>query len=1191
MNKMIPIVSFLCLVFSVEFTSAQTCLSDDFDPDIDTTQWSANTGIASTSCGADSGNGLYFTNIGIRAATTKALNTSGGGVISFYLKIANGTFAPCESADFGENILLEYSINGTTWNNMTTYNEGNYANFTFITDTIPLAGYSDSTYFRWRQQSNSGPGNDNWAIDDVTITCFPDTFPPSAAFTGDTLTCDGVVSFQDLSVFADTWYWDFGDGNTDTIQNPVHTYVLNGVYTVKLITTNTIGNDTITKPNYVTVSIGLGPIPDTCSATTATYCCNMGIYNVTFNTIDHTTGNGSVGYMDYSCGVSTTITQGDSISISVQTGPTFYENVRIWIDYDNNGAFDPVSEVVMTSNNFLTNHSAIYIVPYTTVTDTPLRMRVASDYFQTSAPLPCTDVTYGQFEDYTVTILQDTLPPNASFTADVITTCIGEVNFSDLSSRGPTSWYWDFGDGNSDTVQNPTHTYTIDSVFTVTLMVTNPNGSDTIIKNNYITVSMLGMPPASCTPATTGYCCGFGITNVTLNTIDHNTNGGSDGYMDYGCSEQTELFSGAQYTISVTTDTPSEHNIRVWLDYDNNGSFSAGELILSKDNTLVGTGQFTVPSIAVRNVFLRMRVAADYNFEPAPTPCADIVYGQAEDYGIKVLDNPNPPAANFSSDITTTCDGIINFIDLSLNDPVSWQWDFGDTTSDTTQNPTHAYSSDGIYPVKLVVTNINGADSLLISGYINVTLGDGPNAINCEPTTIASCCDYGIYNVQLETINNTTPSDDGYQDYSCEIQTSLKEGKSYWFSATTRPETSQETKVWIDYDNNGIFEADSELVLVALDEIDPIINFTVASNVVLHTPLRMRVSSDHVGANLTPCADPLYGQVEDYGVVILENEEPPIADFKADKITTCDGIIQFTDLSSNNPNSWLWEFGDGTTDTIRHPLHQYQSTGLMTVKLTTSNSFGSNTKTSISYINVFSIDGGPIDAKCTPGTPVLFDFIGIFRVDLNSIINNTQDDGYEDYSCTHQTTLKPGNSYDLTVRTGTFDVEIVIVWIDYNNDGDFDDANEELFQSSGYFHKRSITIPHEAQMGEVLRMRVASEYWDFTPTSCNTVYGDIEDYGILLDTSTSIYDPNLPEFSLMVTPNLSSGQLSINVRSEKPKELHLQVNDLIGQTIYSEKINTGKNSSSIDLEDLPKGLYLITVSDGETQLVEKIILQ
>ena len=62
------------------------------------------------------------------------------------------------------------------------------------------------------------------------------------------------------------------------------------------------------------------------------------------------------------------------------------------------------------------------------------------------------------------------------------------VNFTDQSTNNPTSWQWDFGDGNTSSQQNPSHTYNNNGTFTVQLIATNNNGSDTEIKADFIIV-------------------------------------------------------------------------------------------------------------------------------------------------------------------------------------------------------------------------------------------------------------------------------------------------------------------------------------------------------------------------------------------------------------------------------------------------------------------------------------------------------------------------------------------------------------------------------------------------------------------------------------------------------------------------------------------------------------------------------
>jgi uncharacterized membrane protein len=61
------------------------------------------------------------------------------------------------------------------------------------------------------------------------------------------------------------------------------------------------------------------------------------------------------------------------------------------------------------------------------------------------------------------------------------------VVFTDTTTGRPTRWQWDFGDGNTSTLQNPTHTYSATGTFVVTLIASNSQGSDTISK--FVSVS------------------------------------------------------------------------------------------------------------------------------------------------------------------------------------------------------------------------------------------------------------------------------------------------------------------------------------------------------------------------------------------------------------------------------------------------------------------------------------------------------------------------------------------------------------------------------------------------------------------------------------------------------------------------------------------------------------------------------
>ena len=63
-----------------------------------------------------------------------------------------------------------------------------------------------------------------------------------------------------------------------------------------------------------------------------------------------------------------------------------------------------------------------------------------------------------------------------------------------MSTNGPTSWLWDFGDGNNSTLQHPSHTYTTSGTYTVQLTATNSVGNHVETKTNYINVNMPSNP-------------------------------------------------------------------------------------------------------------------------------------------------------------------------------------------------------------------------------------------------------------------------------------------------------------------------------------------------------------------------------------------------------------------------------------------------------------------------------------------------------------------------------------------------------------------------------------------------------------------------------------------------------------------------------------------------------------------------
>jgi PKD repeat protein len=307
--------------------------------------------------------------------------------------------------------------------------------------------------------------------------------------------------------------------------------------------------------------------------------------------------------------------------------------------------------------------------------------------------------------------------------------------------------------------------------------------------------------------------------------------------------------------------------VRVWIDFNNDAKFDgAGELVLSADNSLNASGSVLIPATAIKNVSLRIRVAADYSYSPAPTWCDSLEYGQAEDYSVVIKPNTYPPQADFAAKDSLSCSGIVKFTDKSQNVPTSWQWDFGDGTTSLVQNPVHTYTQDSTYTVTLIAVNVYGSDTIIKT--VTVDLDRGPVAASCSPQTLGYCCGYGIYKVTFNTISNSTPDgSEGYKDFSCPIQTTVDEGQTYPITIQTGSGNPQDTRVWIDYNNDGILDNSTELAFSSNNSYNPSGNITVPS-AVFDKPLRMRVTSDYTGSGITPCSNSTYGQTEDYTILI-----------------------------------------------------------------------------------------------------------------------------------------------------------------------------------------------------------------------------------------------------------------------------------------------------------------------------------
>jgi PKD repeat protein len=813
-----------------------------------------------------------------------------------------------------------------------------------------------------------------------------------------------------------------------------------------------------------------------------------------------------------------------------------------------------------------------------------------------------------------------------------------EANFISTAITGspPYSYFWDFGDGSTSTLANPTHAYNNLQVWNVCLTVTDGLGCDTTMCD----IITLGCAPTSCDaqfnytysacdsvlffPLSQGsqytYLWDFGDGNTSTDMYPTNVFASDGSYPVILTLSDT--ISGCSDVLTVLV------NVNCGTSCAVNGAFAWNVDSVNCNVNFVstafgGTAPYTYFwSFGDGNTSADAHPTHQYPNNSVWTPCLTITDALGCDTTICDIITVSCVASSCDAQFTYTnvgCDSIL-FFPASAGSQYTYNWDFGDGNSSTDTYAGHTYGSNGVYVVILTLSDTVAGCTDFFTLTINVNCG-------VSPCTLNGAFAWNVDSVNCN-VNFISTAFGGTQPYSYFWNFGDGNVSSLPHPVHSYPNNSVWTPCLTITDDNGCDTTICDIVMVNCNPVSCDAFFTataLACDEMIFTATNNGSQFVHFwdfgDGDTSTDAVPTHTWTSDGVYIVWHYVEDTITGCTDSTLitysifcgnnctvngafawnidsTNCDVNFVSTAFGGTAPYSYFWNFGDGNTSTQAHPTYAYPNNSTWTPCLTITDSQGCDT--TICDVVFVTCSPDSCDALYTYSFAAC-DSVFFFPVSLGGPNLYLWDFGDGNTS----TDEVPGHQYaadgvyittltitdtltqctatitvPLTINCGTnCTVNAVITWVQ-------DSADCSVWMGSSAFGGLApYSYLWNFGDGDISSDQNPNHtYPDPGPwTSCLTVTDalgcDTTVCMIVVPSCTVGLDENL-KFEIQVYPNPSSGIFNVLL----PDDAVIRIFDLSGKLIYWDNSQKTDGLVQIDLSQFGKGIYLLhlTTEFGST---------